>query len=880
LPVDRDPSISSSDGLQKVVMATLLMAVLVSALVVYFWHVLNEQRQQYLQDEFEADITEVKTRIAERMTAYGQILKGGRSLFYASHAVSRHEWHDYVSSLELEKDYPGIQSVGYAVTIPASKLSAHEKEIRDEGFPDYQVWPEGKRDPYSAIVYLEPFDWRNRRAFGYDMFSEPTRHEAMARARDSGLPALTGRVMLVQETNKAPQAGTLLYVPLYRKGAKLQTVAERRQALIGWVYSPYRMDNLIEGMLGHLSRDIRLRIYDSKDRTPDNLLYDSFSDERAAANTVESAMLIHQTLPLETAGRRWVLHFDALPSYARTIGMGSLYKEEAGLVMIGLLLILLSWTLFNTRRKAELMARTLTTSLRESEERWSYALEGSGDGVWDWDLDKNEVFFSPRFRQMLGLPDDTPFDFDAWRDHIHPDDAERVDQALQRHLNGETPEYIVEKRVRHTSGQYIWVLARGKVISRDEYGRALRLVGTYSDITARKQAEERIRLLSRAMQQSGEAIIITDAEGVIEYVNPAFCDITGYTETEAIGQTLRMLNSGMQEKQLYTEMWATINRGDTWHGRMVDRKKDGSFYPAMLTISPILNRHGETTHYIGIQQDLQEYEDLEAQFHQSQKMEAVGTLVGGIAHDFNNTLAGITGNLFLAKHELKGMPRVTERLETVEKLSFRAAGMIKQLLTFSRKARPEMAPVSLTSFLKETVKLHRISLPENIELHTDVAGEDLHIQGDINLLQQVMINLINNARDAVHDAQSPRIEISLTRFTADKAFKARHTQLTSEQFARITVCDNGHGIKKEDMPHLFEPFFTTKAVGKGTGLGLSMVYGAIESHNGIVTAESKDGKGACFHIYLPLLPPCREGTAGGDKGTCGKRRQRNGVAGR
>jgi len=833
------------------------MTLLVSGLILYFWQQLQVQQEQHLQDEFQADITEITTKIAERITAYGQILKGGRSLFYASKKVTRQEWHNYVSSLELEQDYPGIQGIGYAVTLPPDQLAAHEKQIRSEGFPAYHVWPEGRRDSYSAIIYLEPFDWRNQRAFGYDMYAQATRHDAMARARDTGQPALTGKVLLVQETNEAPQAGTLLYVPLYKKGAPLQSVKERRQALLGWVYSPYRMDNLIEGMLGHRSHDIRLRIYDRGVATPENLLYDSQPNEDASPASEQ--ILSHRVLSLETAGRTWQLDFDALPAYGSAIGMGSLYMETAGMVLIGLLLIVLTWNLFNTQRKASLLATKLTAFLRESEERWNFALEGSGDGVWDWDIEAGDSFFSPRFRVMLGLDADAPYNFETWRNHIHPDDFERVNDALDRHLYGETPEFAVEHRMQPDDDGYIWVLARAKVTSRAEDGRALRLVGTISDITERKQAEEQIQLLSQAMQQSGEAIVMTDANGIIEYVNTAFSSITGYNKSEAVGQTPRLLNSGMQKKSVYKTMWATILGGGTWHGRVVNRKKDGSFYPAMLTISPISGEAGEITHFVGIQQDLQEYEALEAQFHQSQKMEAVGTLVGGIAHDFNNTLAGITGNLYLAKREMHGHPQAVERLETVEKLSFRAAAMIKQLLTFSRKGTTQMKAVAIDTFLKETLKLHRVSLPENIELRSDISGKNLLVHGDINLLQQVLINLVNNARDAVRSVPDPAIEIRLERYVADAAFKAKHPKLTTENFAHLSVHDNGHGIKEKDIPHIFEPFFTTKGVGEGTGLGLSMVYGAIQSHNGMISIHSDEDKGTTFHIYLPLLPSSENG---------------------
>lgn len=193
------------------------------------------------------------------------------------------------------------------------------------------------------------------------------------------------------------------------------------------------------------------------------------------------------------------------------------------------------------------------------------------------------------------------------------------------------------------------------------------------------------------------------------------------------------------------------------------------------------------------------------------------------------------------------------RLESIERLSFRAAAMIKQLLTFSRKGRPEMAPFVLAPFLKETIKLHRISLPENIELKSGVPGEELIVHGDINLLQQVLINLLNNARHAVREVANPVIEIGVEAYAADREFLDAHPELTGETFARITVSDNGCGIAPELQEHVFEPFFTTKPVNEGTGLGLAMAFGAIESHDGTITLASEPGHGTRVEIYLPLL---------------------------
>jgi len=242
---------------------------------------------------------------------------------------------------------------------------------------------------------------------------------------------------------------------------------------------------------------------------------------------------------------------------------------------------------------------------------------------------------------------------------------------------------------------------------------------------------------------------------------------------------------------------------------------------------------------------------MEKQFHQAQKMEAIGTLVGGIAHDFNNTLAGINGNLYLAKQAARALPDVTEKLERIEKLSLRSAETVKNLLTFAHKTRVEVLPLLLGPFIKEAIKLNRVSVPENVELAYDVVEQDLVVNGDPSQLHQVLLNLINNAFHATEGLANQKITISVADYNADKVFQQRHGTST-DSFARISVSDNGCGISEADLPHIFEPFYTTKEIGKGTGLGLAMVYGSITSQHGLIEVESTPA-GTHVHVYLPLI---------------------------
>ncbi len=341
--------------------------VLLVALVATAWgtRLEEEDAEAHAAREFAFAAGEVKVRVEERLLAHEQVLRAGAGLFDASSAVERAEWRGFVGHLALDARLPGIQGVGYAEVIQRGDLQAHLAAVRAEGFPDYTVRPAGDRPVYTSIVFLEPFAGRNLRAFGYDMFSEPVRRAAMERARDEDAASLSGKVILVQELSRDVQFGTLLYVPVYRHGAPTATVAQRRAALQGWVYSPYRMRDLMRGILGSWAtgggQDIHLRVYDGPAQSAASLLYDSAPTTHAAKAEEQE----HVVLPIAFGGRTWTLTFRHLhpPPHA--------LDEARRVLAAGLggstLLFALALSLLLTTKRARAIAAMLTTDLRQSE---------------------------------------------------------------------------------------------------------------------------------------------------------------------------------------------------------------------------------------------------------------------------------------------------------------------------------------------------------------------------------------------------------------------------------------------------------------------------------------------------------------------------------
>ncbi len=375
------------------------------------------------------------------------------------------------------------------------------------------------------------------------------------------------------------------------------------------------------------------------------------------------------------------------------------------------------------------------------------------------------------------------------------------------------------------------------------------------EIAVRRQAENRLRRFSVAIESAAEDIIITDRDGVIEYVNPAFEQITGYTAEEAAGKTPGILKSGRHDAAFYNAMWQTLLNRKTWKGRLVNRKKDGTLFEQDANISPILDAAGEISGFVSVKRDVTEQEMLKKQLIQAQKMEAIGTLSGGIAHDFNNILGGIIGYMELAIEEAAELPqkrgKLVRYLERTLEAGNRAIHLVKRILQFSRRDMSTMNFLDVRPLVKETVKLLRAALPSTIDVKLNLAAENDVIFADPTQIHQVIMNLCTNAYQAMRGAGG-RLGVSLenVRLTEVKRF---HTMTVPPgEYLKIAVTDTGCGIPAESLDRIFEPYFTTKAPDEGTGLGLSVTLGIVVSHGGLIEAESAPGKGATFSVFLPV----------------------------
>ncbi len=372
------------------------------------------------------------------------------------------------------------------------------------------------------------------------------------------------------------------------------------------------------------------------------------------------------------------------------------------------------------------------------------------------------------------------------------------------------------------------------------------------NIDDRKKAEhDRERLLS-AMEQAAEVMVITDPDGVIQYVNPAFERVTGYTAEEVKGKNPRILKSGKQDEGFYRELWQTITSGRNWQGRFVNRRKDGSLYTEEASISPVIDVTGRINNFVAVKRDITSEIELETRLAQAQKMEAIGTLAGGIAHDFNNILSAVMGYSEMAKSDLPKESYASQCIEEVLLASHRAKALVKQILAFSRFSEEGMQPLKAGLLLKEAVKLLRASLPSTIEMRTEISASKDTILANATQTHQVVMNLCTNAYHAMHDSGGI-LTVTLKELDVDAKDTAGYDDLDPGRYLVLGISDTGHGMSPEVMERIFDPYFTTKEKGVGTGLGLSVVHGIVKRHGGTIRVWSLPGEGTTFQVMLPVI---------------------------
>jgi diguanylate cyclase (GGDEF)-like protein len=454
------------------------------------WTITSKSNQNNSQNLFKFEVTQTLQAIEQRMQGYQQILRGGVGLFKASTDVSRQEFHDYVINLEVDKHWPGIQGVGYAVMLRPDEKDAFVDAVRLEGFSKFNVFPAGVRDKYSSILYLEPFTARNQRAFGYDMYSEKARHVAMDIARDNGNIAFSAKVKLVQENGDDLQNGFLMYLPLYRNGAPIENIAQRQKELIGYIYSPFRIDNLINGILLSVKdRQVNFSIYDGDSQEAEDLLYASklSSDYFSSSDQKQFQPVFSMVKTIEFPGQNWTVKFHST-SIFESIVENKLAKIVGFTgIILSLLLLLVILNITSSSKKS----RQASEKLKVLVDRLRAGASAGIVGIWDWDVKNNTLNWDSVMYQLYGLKESEFEDlYEAWISRVHMDDRAHIDGEIQAALRNER-EYCPEFRILWPDDSVHYIKAVSKATF-DSTGKPIRMVGVNYDITEQKNIQMRL----------------------------------------------------------------------------------------------------------------------------------------------------------------------------------------------------------------------------------------------------------------------------------------------------------------------------------------------------------------------------------------------------
>jgi len=880
----------------------------VSLLVTYqLWNNARQDAAQMQQAEFDAHAQSIIDDISKRMKAYEQIMRGVDGLFsHSAIPVSRSEFHDYIAKLHLKEHYPGIQGVRFAPLVPDAAKDRHIAAMRKENLPAYDIWPEGRRDTYAPVIYVEPFDARNRQIFGYDMLSDRDdprpgdsaaglRRAALEQARDSGDLIISGKIRLVFETGQDVQYGFVMALPVYNYGAPHNTVAERRANIIGWVVSVFRMGDLMTGIIDIRDTGLDINIFDGGEISEKTLMY--ASDRNGFVRDTGARFRRNETIEIDK--HNWTVQVSSQPGFEAQLKRNQPRIIAGSGIAISLLLALFTWFLVHGRSRALQAAQTLNQelherqqaeqALRDSESRLRLLLDSAAEAIYGIDTQGNCTFCNPACLRMLG--------------YQHADDliGKNMHGLIHyKHLD-ETPFPVEECRIyqaflaganTHMEDEVFW-RADGSSFpvecwSHPQFhnGVVVGAVVTFMDITERIEASKKLLTLSKAVENSPASVVITDPDGMIEYVNPKFTRVTGYTAQEAIGQNPRILKSGALSPKFYERMWETILSGEIWQGEFHNKRKSGEDYFEAATISPIRDENGNITHFVAVKEDITERKRTEQELKKSMAAaeaanQAKGEFLANMSHEIRTPMNAIIGFSHLClQSELP--PAQRDYLEKVYRSANSLLGIINDILDFSKveagKMKVEKIPFQLDAVLRSAADVAGIrAAQKSLILNFDKEpGIPPTLVGDPLRVGQVLNNLLGNAIKFT-EAGEVAVQVRIESQTASQGETPAHFVLG------FTVRDTGIGLTPEQIGRLFESFSqadasTTRKYG-GTGLGLAISKQLVELMGGAIWVESTPGKGSVFAFNLPFTCPPGESGAAPDSGIPGAPDSMSGLSG-
>ena len=839
---------------------------------------------------FENAVQRTQDNIQNRLQTYIVLLRAGSGFFAGSDQVSREEFRTFVERIELQRRYLGTQGIGFSVRVMPEEKDALVADMQRQGVENFTIRPDFKRSEYHAVAYLEPLDKRNKVAIGFDMFTEPVRRAAMERARDTGAPAASGRVTLVQEIDKHKQAGFLIYVPVYRNGVTPKTVAQRQAALRGFVYSPFRTDDLMKGIFGTEKYPaVDFEIYDGTSLTPEHLLHRSSGNRISSKASGQSRF--HATTTIDVAGLPWTITFAAHPQFFELTSVRNLvpYILLGGLIISSVLFTVTQAQVL-AREAAERSAASLHQSqqaLRESESRLRQLVDANIIGIIIVNLRGNIIEANDAFLNMVRY---TREDLQAGKldfFELTPSEYRHLDLQAIEELKRTGKHTPFEKEYIRKDGTLVPILLGTAYLG----GTDELAVSFLLDLSQQKQAEKSLRnsetRFRTLVEQSPLSTQILSPHGRTIQVNRAWEELWGIT-LDRLGdynilEDEQLVAKGIMPyiKQGFAGEVTAIPPVVYDHNQTIPNVSAYEDSPRWIQayIYPVTDEAGNIREVVLLHQDISDRKRAEKEREQLLAREQAARVEAEAANRMKDEfLATLSHELRTPLNAMLGWTKIlrtrkfdqstTERaLETIERNTKSLALLIEDILDVSHiitgKLRLNVHPVRLVPVIEaaiDTVRLAANAKEIQIESLLDSSMEP--ILGDANRLQQVVWNLLSNA--VKFTPKGGRVEVRLSKIQntlgegqSPTKFPIPNSQSPILNSAQIQVSDTGQGINPDFLPYVFERFrqadsSTTRSYG-GLGLGLAIVRHIVELHGGTVYAQSQGiGQGATFIVNLPL----------------------------
>jgi len=823
------------------------------ALSIMLYETASDSLNKNINNTFDMYVNEMSNAISVRMGTYEQVLRGGEGLFRANgDRVTRQMWMEYAKSLELDRLYPGIQAVGFARVVPKSGLEQHIREGRASGLPDYTVHPQSAdRSEYIVVMMMYPENIPNMRVMGYDLSSEPVREMMLKRSKETGKTAVSGKMVLKQETvEKRAPAGILMSMPVFRNGK-----------IYGYVSAPFRVNDLMRGIFGSYAKGVSLKIYDSS-VADENLMFETGTPARAG---------LTKTVPLDIYGRTWYLKFQAGDVFLSKFDMNKPLLLLIGGIVTGILLSLLIYILLKTRSKAFEMAEQMAQKFYESEERYRRTFEQAAVGIVMTTLDGRFIKANACFSRIAGYTKEE-LRKKTMLDITYPDDLHTGDGCASGLVSGSIDTYVTERRIVRKDTGIIWVEITASVLT-DKSNTPMFIIMIVEDITRRKQAEEALLALNlrqSAIIENSLVAIIQVKDRKLEWVNNAFLDMFGYKADEIIGQSTIVLHpdeNHYADFGRFVDSEVLMKKSGYAQARTQFRKRDGSL--AWVDISGKLIEEKDAAPYsIWVMTDVTERKQAEDRlrelninleskvveetkrrmeqerlFMQQGRLAAMGEMIGAIAHQWRqplNVMSLMVQNI-QEEYELGTLNSeiMDEFVDIGMKQILFMSSTIDDFRNFFRtdKERAEFSVAEQVDVVIGLVNQQLLAHGINVSVDKECDGR---IYGVANEFAQVMLNLLTNSKDAFLSGNIAQPHISI---------KVSCTDCT----LRVYVADNAGGIAEHIKDRIFDPYFTTKGPEQGTGIGLYMSKLIVNDHfKGKLTFRNLDG-GTEFIIEIPAL---------------------------